>query len=147
MPGRNVLCGALLALLMGSILVVGCRAATKAPVPAAVTDVPLAQTPDTLRMQPWDRDQIHQLFDHLEFRVLRDRLFDTLAAFSVRRWPALLTMGVRLIPEPSTSMNTGLETRLMLAMTMVRMPFSANWHGAKWETIGVDQNSPISSST
>ncbi|MGO9035915.1 DNA polymerase I [Mycobacterium sp.] len=45
-----------------------------------VRDVPLAQTPDTLRMQPWDREQIHQLFDQLEFRVLRDRLFDTLAA-------------------------------------------------------------------
>ncbi|WP_156657540.1 DNA polymerase I [Mycobacterium kyorinense] len=45
-----------------------------------VKDVPLAQTPDTLRMQPWDRDQIHQLFDQLEFRVLRDRLFETLAA-------------------------------------------------------------------
>jgi DNA polymerase-1 len=45
-----------------------------------VRDVPLAQTPDTLRMQPWDRDQIHQLFDQLEFRVLRDRLFDTLTA-------------------------------------------------------------------
>jgi DNA polymerase I len=45
-----------------------------------VKDVPLAQTPDTLRMQPWDRDQIHRLFDDLEFRVLRDRLFDTLAA-------------------------------------------------------------------
>ena len=45
-----------------------------------VRDVPLAQTPDTLRMQPWDRDQIHRLFDDLEFRVLRDRLFDTLAS-------------------------------------------------------------------
>jgi DNA polymerase-1 len=45
-----------------------------------VRDVPLAQTPDTLRMQPWDRDEIHRLFDHLEFRVLRDRLFETLAA-------------------------------------------------------------------
>ncbi len=43
-------------------------------------DVPLAQTPDTLRLVPWDRDQIHRLFDDLEFRVLRDRLFDTLAA-------------------------------------------------------------------
>ena len=43
-------------------------------------DVPLAQTPDTLRLLPWDRDQIHRLFDDLEFRVLRDRLFDTLAA-------------------------------------------------------------------
>jgi DNA polymerase-1 len=45
-----------------------------------VRDVPLAETPDTLRLQPWDRDQIHRLFDDLEFRVLRDRLFDTLAA-------------------------------------------------------------------
>jgi len=31
-------------------------------------------------MQPWDRDQIHRLFDDLEFRVLRDRLFETLAS-------------------------------------------------------------------
>ena len=45
-----------------------------------VRDVPLAQTPDTLRLQPWDRDHIHRLFDDLEFRVLRDRLFETLAA-------------------------------------------------------------------
>jgi DNA polymerase-1 len=45
-----------------------------------VKDVPLAQTPDTLRMQPWDRDLIHRLFDDLEFRVLRDRLFETLSS-------------------------------------------------------------------
>ena len=45
-----------------------------------VRDVPLAQTPDTLRLQPWDRDHIHRLFDDLEFRVLRDRLYETLAA-------------------------------------------------------------------
>ncbi|BBY76913.1 DNA polymerase I [Mycolicibacterium parafortuitum] len=45
-----------------------------------VRDVPLPQTPDTLRMQPWNRDHIHRLFDDLEFRVLRDRLFDTLAS-------------------------------------------------------------------
>ncbi len=45
-----------------------------------VKDVPLAQSPDMLKMQPWDRDHIHRLFDDLEFRVLRDRLFDTLAS-------------------------------------------------------------------
>jgi DNA polymerase I len=45
-----------------------------------VRDVPLAQTPDTLRMVAWDRDRIHRLFDDLEFRVLRDRLFDTLVS-------------------------------------------------------------------
>ncbi len=44
-----------------------------------VRNVPLAHTPDALRVQPWDRDRIHQLFDDLEFRVLRDRLFDTLS--------------------------------------------------------------------
>ncbi|WP_319945208.1 DNA polymerase I [Nocardia macrotermitis] len=45
-----------------------------------VKDVALPYTPDQLAQQPWDRDKIHQLFDDLEFRVLRDRLFDTLAA-------------------------------------------------------------------
>ncbi|WP_028477519.1 DNA polymerase I [Nocardia sp. CNY236] len=44
-----------------------------------VRDVPLPYTPDQLAQQPWDRDRIHRLFDDLEFRVLRDRLFETLA--------------------------------------------------------------------
>ncbi|PXX62470.1 DNA polymerase I [Nocardia tenerifensis] len=44
-----------------------------------VRDMPLPYTPDQLAQQPWDRNKIHQLFDDLEFRVLRDRLFETLA--------------------------------------------------------------------
>ncbi|RMI29837.1 DNA polymerase I [Nocardia stercoris] len=44
-----------------------------------VKDVALPYTPDQLAKQPWDRDRIHRLFDDLEFRVLRDRLFETLA--------------------------------------------------------------------
>jgi DNA polymerase I len=41
-------------------------------------DVPLeAELPD-LRPASWDREQIHQLFDTLQFRVLRDRLYSTL---------------------------------------------------------------------
>ncbi|MGW4772789.1 DNA polymerase I [Nocardia sp. NPDC004278] len=44
-----------------------------------VRDVPLPYTPEQLAQQPWDRNKIHQLFDDLEFRVLRDRLFETLA--------------------------------------------------------------------
>ena len=43
MMGRDALRGGLLSLLMASTLVAGCRAATKTPVPAAVTDAPLAQ--------------------------------------------------------------------------------------------------------
>jgi DNA polymerase-1 len=41
-------------------------------------DVPLDSGPDDLRPTAWDRDQIHQLFDTLQFRVLRDRLYSTL---------------------------------------------------------------------
>ncbi len=41
-------------------------------------DVPLDVGPAGLVPVPWDRDQIHQLFDTLQFRVLRDRLYSTL---------------------------------------------------------------------
>jgi DNA polymerase I len=34
--------------------------------------------PRDLAPQPWSRDTIHQLFDTLQFRVLRDRLYQTL---------------------------------------------------------------------
>jgi DNA polymerase-1 len=41
-------------------------------------DVALDAGPHDLTPQPWDRDTIHQLFDTLQFRVLRDRLYQTL---------------------------------------------------------------------
>src|SRR5215475_12752908 len=41
-------------------------------------DVPLEVGPADLRPAAWDREQIHQLFDTLQFRVLRDRLYSTL---------------------------------------------------------------------
>jgi DNA polymerase-1 len=37
-------------------------------------DVPLDVTPEELTPAPWDREQLHQLFDTLQFRVLRERL-------------------------------------------------------------------------
>src|SRR5262249_24716115 len=40
--------------------------------------VPLEVGPSDLVPVPWSRDQIHQLFDTLQFRVLRDRLYQTL---------------------------------------------------------------------
>ncbi len=45
-----------------------------------VRDVPLAERPADLRWTSWDREQVHQLFDNLQFRVLRDRLFTDLSA-------------------------------------------------------------------
>ncbi len=40
-------------------------------------DLPLAL--DDLRVRSWDREEVHQVFDGLEFRVLRERLFATLS--------------------------------------------------------------------
>ncbi|MDT7786000.1 MAG: polymerase [Pseudonocardiales bacterium] len=44
-----------------------------------IKDVELPYTIDGLEAQAWDRDAVHRLFDELEFRVLRDRLFQTLS--------------------------------------------------------------------
>ena len=44
-----------------------------------VRDVELPFGPEDLAARPWDRDAVHRLFDELEFRVLRDRLFATLS--------------------------------------------------------------------
>jgi len=42
-----------------------------------IRDVPLEAGPGDLVPVPWNRDDIHQLFDTLQFRVLRDRLYET----------------------------------------------------------------------
>jgi DNA polymerase-1 len=45
-----------------------------------VRDVPLDLRTDDLALRPWDRERVHQVFDTLQFRVLRDRLYQTLEA-------------------------------------------------------------------
>ncbi|GAB06612.1 DNA polymerase I [Gordonia amarae NBRC 15530] len=45
-----------------------------------VRDMQLPAGPDELALVGWDRERIHALFDDLEFRVLRDRLFSTLSS-------------------------------------------------------------------
>ncbi len=47
---------------------------------ALVRDLQLPVHPHDLRRQQWERDEVHQVFDGLEFRVLRDRLFATVEA-------------------------------------------------------------------
>ncbi|MCU1432766.1 MAG: polA [Actinotalea sp.] len=42
---------------------------------AAVLDVELELAVDDLTMQPWDREAMHKVFDALQFRTLRERLF------------------------------------------------------------------------
>ncbi len=45
-----------------------------------VRDVQLDVAVDELHRRQWDRDEVHRLFDELQFRVLRERLFDSVAA-------------------------------------------------------------------
>nr|EMP13121.2 DNA polymerase I [Gordonia sp. NB41Y] len=45
-----------------------------------IRDMQLPAGPDDLALVGWDRDRIHQLFDDLEFKVLRERLFTTLSS-------------------------------------------------------------------
>jgi DNA polymerase I len=45
-----------------------------------VRDVQLPVTPPDLAVRTWDRDRVHEVFDALQFRVLRDRLYQTLEA-------------------------------------------------------------------
>src|SRR5882757_8975007 len=93
-----------------------------------VKDVPLAQTPDTLRMQPWDRDQIHRLFDDLEFRVLRDRLFETLASSDPEVEEGFDVRGGALEPGTLAEWLTehSLGNRLGLAVVGTHLAFDAD---------------------
>jgi DNA polymerase-1 len=43
-------------------------------------DVPLPVGPHDLHLGQWDREEVHKLFDTLQFRVLRERLYQTLQA-------------------------------------------------------------------
>ncbi len=45
---------------------------------ALIRDLTLPLTLADLERRPWNREAVHELFDALEFRVLRDRLLDTL---------------------------------------------------------------------
>jgi DNA polymerase-1 len=61
-----------------------------------VRDVPLEVGPTDLAVQQWDRDEVHKVFDALQFRVLRERLWQTLAA-----------------PEPEAEEGFAIDARIL----------------------------------
>jgi len=66
-----------------------------------VTDVPLDVGPADLAWHTWDREAVHQLFDTLEFRVLRDRLYQTLTT-----------------AQPETTETTSLDVTTLTSSTI-----------------------------
>src|SRR6476659_409954 len=64
-----------------------------------VSEVPLEVEVPELARQVWDRDRVHQVFDGLEFRVLRDRLFDTLESVEEEAESGFDLDGTLLAPD------------------------------------------------
>ena len=62
-------------------------------------DVPLDLAPDDLALKPWDRDEVHRVFDTLQFRVLRERLWTTLESAEPEAEAGFEISGAVLGPE------------------------------------------------
>src|SRR4051794_22798197 len=63
-----------------------------------IRDVELDIAPAGLELRPWDREAVHALFDELEFRVLRDRLFATLQSAEPEADEGFEVSGAALAP-------------------------------------------------
>jgi len=85
-----------------------------------IDDLELPLHPDETQWRGWDREAVHQLFDALEFRVLRDRLYQYLDAV-----------------EPEADAGFDLDGRLL------RTGELAGWlaeHAAAGERVGIAVN-------
>ena len=84
---------------------------------ALICDVELPIQIDELERRAWNREATHQLFDGLEFRVLRDRLLETLPAEDLTPEGGFQVTGTILQPgeleawlsEHATGDRTGLD--------------------------------------
>ncbi len=88
---------------------------------ALVRDLHLDKGPAELLKQPWDRQEVHRVFDSLEFRVLRDRLFATLESEEV------------LDPDGFTVDTTTLEPGEVAAWLDKHAAAGAGWVGVQVE--------------
>ncbi len=65
---------------------------------ALVSDAPIPVGIDDVQRREWDREKVHTLFDSLEFRVLRDRLFTTFDTAETEVTGGLEIAGTALAP-------------------------------------------------
>jgi DNA polymerase-1 len=64
-----------------------------------LTDLTLPMHVDDLQRKAWDREKVHQVFDTLQFRVLRERLYATLEAAEPEADAAIEVSGELLGPD------------------------------------------------
>jgi DNA polymerase-1 len=91
---------------------------------ALVCDLDLTATPTDLVVQPWDRQEVHKIFDGLEFRVLRDRLFQTLESEEEIEEEGFEVEGVRL---GQGELAAWLEKHASTAGARVGMQVQGSW--------------------
>ncbi|MEY2588876.1 MAG: polymerase [Acidimicrobiaceae bacterium] len=92
-------------------------------------DVPLEIAPDGLRLEPFDREEVRQLFDFLEFRTLHERLAE---AFGADAGDAIPAIGV-LEAEVTTVDDPAAAVALLTGLAATRAPLAveAAWGGAE----------------
>jgi DNA polymerase-1 len=100
-----------------------------------VRDVPLELAPGDLAVRQWDRDAVHRLFDELEFRVLRDRLFATLSSAEPEADEGFEVVGAELVPG---QLQSWLAEHTAAAKNAQTHPF-----GLSFRTTGVSVSSDI----
>ncbi|MCU1536307.1 MAG: polymerase [Humibacillus sp.] len=64
-----------------------------------VMDTPVGVTIPDLERAQWSREEVHEVFDRLEFRVLRDRLFAEVEASEPEAESGFDVEGASLVPE------------------------------------------------
>jgi DNA polymerase I len=101
---------------------------------ALVCDLDLSVTPTDLVVQPWDRQEVHQIFDGLEFRVLRDRLFATLESEEEIEEEGFEVEGVRL---QQGEVAAWLESHATTAGSRVGMQVQGTWRAGAGDVFAV----------
>ncbi|MFK5647094.1 DNA polymerase I [Ornithinimicrobium sp. LYQ121] len=84
-----------------------------------VGDVDLPVSIDDLAVRGWDREEVHRVFDGLEFRVLRDRLFSTLESAETEAEEGIEVAGRSLGPGelgPWLDEHAGVGARVALVV-------------------------------
>lgn len=85
-----------------------------------VSDLQLPDTIDDLKRTPIDRTRVHEVFDALQFRVLRDRLFEQLEA-------EVAPAGVRFDTQVTTLAPGTVRSWLFDAGPQAGLAFAGRW--------------------
>jgi DNA polymerase-1 len=98
-----------------------------AEVMVLLRDVPLEVAPDGLRLEPFDREEVRQLFDFLEFRTLHERLAEAFGDEGGETFhaTAVLEAEVTTIDEPAAAVALLTD----LAAGTAPLALEAEWDG------------------